>query len=121
MIQGIYTMVTAVWPILHIKSFMEVTGYKEDVWLVKTVAAVLIAIAACFLDAARAPHFNRPVAVLAITSAVALAIVDFYYSVTDVISNIYQLDGLLQIAFLVSWIAILVIKRRGERIKSPEA
>jgi len=121
MIQGIYTMMTAVWPILHIKSFMEVSGYKEDVWLVKTVAAVLIAVAACFLDAARSAHFNRPVAVLAVCSAIALASIDFYYSTADVISDIYQLDGVLQIAFLMAWTSILLRKRSAGKVSPPQA
>src|SRR5687767_5182903 len=100
---------------------MQVTGYKEDVWLVKTVAAVLIAVAACFLDAARSAHFNRPVAVLAIISAIALAIIDFYYSLTDVINDVYQLDGLLQIVFLIAWTVILVRRRPREKGRSSEA
>lgn len=33
-IQGCYYLITLIWPLVHIKSFMAVTGYKRDVWLV---------------------------------------------------------------------------------------
>lgn len=49
LVQGIYTLLTALWALVDIKSFMEVTGPKTDVWLVKTVAVVLLPIAVCFL------------------------------------------------------------------------
>lgn len=48
-VQGMYMLITAVWPIVHIHSFMEVTGYKTDVWLVKTVGALLIPMALAIL------------------------------------------------------------------------
>jgi hypothetical protein len=49
LIQATYFLVTAVWPIVHIQSFMEVTGYKTDIWLVKTVGALLIPISICLM------------------------------------------------------------------------
>jgi hypothetical protein len=117
-IQGIYTLITALWPLVHISSFLAVTGYKEDLWLVKTVAAILLAVAACFLAACRSVDKNIPVYVLAITSAIALATIDFYYSVNDVISNVYQADGVLQILFLISWLLILTSMYRQKRFTS---
>ena len=121
LIQGLYTSVTAVWPIVHIRSFMEVTGYKEDIWLVKTVSAVLLSVAACFLFASHSTTLNTPVYILAITSAIALAVIDFYYSMHDVISNIYQLDGMLQVMFFICWAIILVRMYDGRKTGSIKA
>ena len=42
--QGLYFLVTAIWPLVHIASFMKVTGPKRDIWLVKTVATVIGAV-----------------------------------------------------------------------------
>ncbi|NJK94616.1 MAG: hypothetical protein HC905_06550 [Bacteroidales bacterium] len=44
LVQGSYFFLTGVWPIIDIHSFMRVTGPKEDIWLVKTVGALTIAI-----------------------------------------------------------------------------
>lgn len=44
--QATYIFLTALWPLVHLESFMAVTGYKTDVWLVKTVGALLIPVAA---------------------------------------------------------------------------
>ena len=43
-VQGVYTARTALWGLLGIDSFMAVAGPKSDVWLVKTVSAVLLAL-----------------------------------------------------------------------------
>ena len=40
-LQGAYFGLTAAWALVHIDSFMRVTGAKTDVWLVKTVAALV--------------------------------------------------------------------------------
>ena len=41
MIQGAYFLATGIWPLLHLASFMRVTGPKTDRWLVKTVGALV--------------------------------------------------------------------------------
>src|SRR4051812_37393809 len=43
--QAVYFSVTGVWPIVHIHSFMAVTGPKRDLWLVRTVGALITAVA----------------------------------------------------------------------------
>lgn len=49
--QGLYFLVTGIWPLVHIKSFQWVTGPKVDLWLVKTVG-VLIAVMGAVLTLA---------------------------------------------------------------------
>jgi hypothetical protein len=56
-VQGLYFLITGVWPIVHIDSFLAVTGPKTDHlntelgdhWLVITVGALIAAIAASLL------------------------------------------------------------------------
>ena len=43
LVQGIYYTLTGVWPLVHVRSFLAVTGPKTDLWLVKTVG-VLVAV-----------------------------------------------------------------------------
>jgi hypothetical protein len=98
-IQCIYTFITAVWPIIDIESFMLVTGYKTDVWLVKTVGAILISISLCMATHLFIRTDHVPVVVLCIASSIAFISIDFYYALNDTISDIYIADGALQIFF----------------------
>ncbi len=41
LVQGIYFLMTAIWPIVHLESFMIVTGYKTDQWLVQARALLI--------------------------------------------------------------------------------
>ena len=117
-LQGIYTFLTAVWPIVHIESFMEVSGYKTDVWLVKTVSVLLLSISVCMLVATLSKQINIPVGVLALLVATGMAYVDFYYGLNDIIWNIYMADGVIEILFLVSWLLILIKDNFTQRRKA---
>lgn len=105
--QGLYTLLTAAWAIIDIDSFMQLTGPKTDIWLVKTVAVVLVAIGLFFLTCIFVPSPVVPMAVLAIASSLGLIFIDFYYSSKEIISFIYQADGILQIIFVICWIVVL--------------
>ena len=43
-LSGVFYFITGVWPVLHISSFKEVTGPKTDIWLVKTVGLLMVAL-----------------------------------------------------------------------------
>jgi TRAP-type uncharacterized transport system fused permease subunit len=107
-IEGLYSLVTAIWPILDIDSFMKVTGPKTDQWLVKTVSVLILSIAVFFLVQLRYNSPIVPVAILGILFSAGLIVIDFYYPSIDRISNIYMADGVVQIIFLLCWINILL-------------
>jgi len=107
MIQGSYTLLTAFWALVDIQSFMGVTGPKTDVWLVKTVAVLLLPIGFCFLWGL---YFNTDrllVTFIGIMSSAGLAFIDFHYTINGTIKWIYQADGFLQIFFLLVWTYLL--------------
>lgn len=106
-VQSTYIFITAVWPLVHINSFMEVTGYKTDVWLVKTVGALLIPVAVCLYTHLFLRTDHRPAIALGGLTAVAFICIDFYYALNDVISDVYLLDGVVEILFLILWLYIL--------------
>lgn len=114
-IQCIYTFITAVWPLIDIESFMLVTGYKTDLWLVKTVGAILVSVSLCMATHLFIRTDHIPVVVLAITSSIAFICIDFYYALNDTISDIYMADGALQILFLTGWIGVIVTALRNIR------
>lgn len=109
--QSTYIMITALWPLMHIDSFMAVTGYKTDVWLVKTVGALLIPVAVTLYIHLFIDTDHRPALVLGSLTSVAFIMVDFYYALNDVISDIYLADGIAELIFLIAWIYVLTGRR----------
>lgn len=105
--QSVYTLLTALWPIVDIESFMWVSGYKVDVWLVKTVSILLLAVAVCLLLAIFSKGDHFPVYMLALLAAAGLAYVDFYYALGGRISKIYMADGVIEALFVLAWLFIL--------------
>ena len=106
-VQGVYTFVTALWALIDVDSFMKVTGPKHDVWLLKTVSALLLALGIGMITEAIVRSYSLPLLILILTSSIGLAIIDFYYSGKEVIWDIYKLDGAAQICFIVLWCFIL--------------
>ncbi|MGI8600886.1 MAG: hypothetical protein ACR2KB_16650 [Chitinophagaceae bacterium] len=109
LIQGTYTALTALWALVDIDSFMKITGPKTDIWLVKTVAVILLAIGLTFLTHAFLPKINLTAIVLALSTSLGLAIIDFYYVSEGIISHIYGVDGILQVGFIIIWIYIAAV------------
>ena len=101
-----YILITAVWPLVDIGSFMKVTGYKTDIWLVKTVGALLIPIAACLYAHLFIRTNHITAVILGGLTAVAFISIDLYYALNDVISDIYLADGILEAVFLIGWILV---------------
>lgn len=89
---------------------MDVTGYKTDIWLVKTVGALLIPIAACLYSHLFIETNHTPALILGAFTAAAFISIDFHYALNDVISDIYLADGLLELLFLA-----------GRILRSPES
>jgi hypothetical protein len=102
-LQGIYYFLTGVWGVVDIESFMMVTGPKVDIWLVKTVSVLVIAISLVFLYAGIKKRITRETILLAVASAVGFIIIDVYYTAVDRISAIYLLDALAQLVLLAGW------------------
>jgi hypothetical protein len=106
-VQGTYTFITAVWPIVHIESFMWISGPKSDIWLVKTEGVTLMAISVCLLTGIFAKGDYLPIAALALFTSVGLAYVDFYYALNDTIWDTYMADGIIEIIFAICWLIVL--------------
>jgi hypothetical protein len=100
--QGIYFLLAALWPFIHLRSFLAVTGDKTDIWLLKTVSVLLIAAGLTLLAAAYASDFGLPVLVLSITSATAMAAIDFYYAIRGTIRRVYLIDGMIEILIIAA-------------------
>jgi hypothetical protein len=102
LVQGIYFFVFGIWPLLHMKSFLMVTGPKTDLWLVKTVGLILAVIGIALMLAWVNAEINTSIITLAIGSALSLALVEFVYVAKRVISPVYIGDAILEL-LLVGW------------------
>lgn len=52
--QGIYYLVTGLWPLIHFASFERLTGPKREPWLVRTVGMLVAVIGIALLKHTRA-------------------------------------------------------------------
>src|SRR4051812_14944878 len=101
--QGLYYLVTGVWPLVSIDTFQMVTGPKTDLWLVRTVGALITVIGLVLLAAAWRGRQVPEVGLLAVGSAVALTAVDVVYVSLNVIDPIYLLDAALEVLLIGGW------------------
>ncbi|WP_207495126.1 hypothetical protein [Aridibaculum aurantiacum] len=114
-IQGIYCLVTAVWPLIHLKSFLTVTGPKTDIWLLETVSVLILAIAVLLLLHLLYLSPVVPVAVMAIVMSAGLLFIDVYYPSVSRIADVYLADAIMQALFLLLWLYILVVHKQVEK------
>ncbi|MGV3504888.1 MAG: hypothetical protein ACO1O1_14355 [Adhaeribacter sp.] len=112
-IQGLYFLLPSVWPLVHMPSFLAVTGPKVDLWLVRTVALLLIAMSLTFLTAAWRREYISALGVLAVSSACGLAFIDFYYALQDRIWDTYLIDGVGELALILAWVVYFFKSRKG--------
>jgi hypothetical protein len=103
LVQGVYFLVSGIWPLLSMKTFLMVTGPKTDLWLVKTVGIILAVIGAVLLLARVIAEINTSLVVLAIGSALSLALVEFIYVAKRVISPIYLADAFVELVLIAWW------------------
>jgi len=77
-LQGGFYVITGLWPLIHMPSFVRVTGPKMDVWLVRTVGALAAAIGAALLSGVQAPPTSTAI-VLGVGAALAFLLIDVVY------------------------------------------
>jgi len=104
LVQGLYYLATGIWPIVDIASFQAITGPKYETWLVRTVGLVIAIVGLTLLIAARKQRAGASTAVLAIGTAVALALVDIIFTIRRDIPPIYLLDAVAEIGLVTWWI-----------------
>lgn len=102
--QGLFYLVTGVWPLVSIRSFEWVTGPKRDRWLVKTVGALIAVIGGATALAGRRKRVTAEIALLASGSAASLAAIDVIYVSRGRIRPIYLLDAISEAGLIVAWL-----------------
>jgi hypothetical protein len=112
--QGFYFAATALWALIDIDSFMLVTGPKTDIWLVKTMSLLILAIGITLLASV---FCKRAVLDLAVLSALFLGVAEIYYVLTNQIARIYLVDALIEFVIIIAY-AVIKWARHEQRAES---
>ena len=116
-IQGVYFAATGLWPLLSIETFQAVTGPKTDHlptgseadhWLVNSVGVLVLSIGLTLLIAAWRRNGSIEIAVLGISSALALTAIDVIYVLRGTIAPIYLGDAAIEVALIAGWCVSLL-------------
>jgi hypothetical protein len=113
-VQGIYYLLTGIWPLVSIETFMMVTGPKTELWLVRTVGALICVIAVVLLTAAVRQDRWTEIGVLAVGTALVLAVVDVTYVLLGTIPPVYLADAGVELVLISWWLVILT--RRSKQL-----
>ena len=97
--QGLYYFTTGLWPFVHRKSFLKVTGPKTDLWLVHAVGSLVTATGAVFLKSAAKKRVTPEIRLLAAGSALGLAAVEIHSVWRGAIRKIYLADTAMELYF----------------------
>ncbi|MBF6612395.1 MAG: hypothetical protein IVW55_04635 [Chloroflexi bacterium] len=103
LLQGGYYVITGIWPLVHIRSFMAITGRKTDLWLVKTAGVLITTIDSTLGVAGLRGKTTPEISFLAIGSALGLTGIDIVYVAKKQISPIYLLDAVAELGVIGLW------------------
>jgi len=103
-VQAVYFGITGIWPILHMSSFLAVTGPKHDLWLVRAVGLLIVVVALPLALAAWRGTVAIEVFALAVASSVALGIIDVVYVARGTIRKIYLADAAAELVLVSAWV-----------------
>jgi hypothetical protein len=113
--QGIFYVLSGLWPVININSFEKVTGPKKDDWLVKAVGLLIAVSGATLLKSSFRPRVSKDIAFNSAGQAFSLGSISLIYSLKGRISKIYLLDAAVEYALVASW----YLANRGERRMRP--
>ena len=110
-VQGCFYLATGVWPLVHMESFLAVTGPKVDLWLVDTVGVLVAVVGVVLLIAAGSGRVTPEIALLATGAALALTTIDVVFVSRRVIPPIYLADAGAEVVLVLRWAVALSGKR----------
>lgn len=103
LVQGAFYLATGLWPLVHMRSFLRVTGPKTDLWLVKTVGGLIVVVGAALATAGWRGRASPELRGLALGSAAFLAMVDVTYVRQGRIPPVYLLDAAAELGLIALW------------------
>ncbi len=105
--QGIFYLITGIWPLVSIRSFQAVTGPKVDLWLVKTLGVLITTVGAVLTIAGIRRNVSPEIKALAIGSAGGFTAIDTVYVARGRISPIYLVDAAAEACLILLWLFVI--------------
>jgi len=99
--QGVYYLITGIWPLVSMTTFETVTGPKTDDWLVQTVGVLAAVIGATLLVGAWRREPSLETITLSALSILGFVAVDVVFVLSDIIGPIYLVDAAVQAVLLI--------------------
>jgi hypothetical protein len=104
LVQGVYYCLFGMWPVVHIDSFIAVTGLKTDLWLVQTLGLIIVLIGSVLCLAEYRRQQSPEVLLIALGSATVLAGIDLFFALAGRISLVYLVDAAVELAIFFLWL-----------------
>lgn len=101
--QGLFYLLTGLWPLVSIRTFQAVTGPKTDLWLVRTVGVLVSVIGGVLTLGGMRRRVAPELGLLAAGSAAGLTGIDVVYSTRGRIAKVYLLDAAAETALVAAW------------------
>lgn len=110
LVQGSYYLLTGIWPFIHFTSYINETGWNENLWLSKMLAVFPLIIGMAFVaQAALRRRKNPALQFLALIAPVVFLVSDILSGLDGVL---YLGDALLQLTFIGCWTMLYRRKRK---------
>jgi hypothetical protein len=119
LLQGAYWFLAGLWPLVHLRSFVAVTGPKADDWLVRTIGALIMWVGAVLMAGSRRRERSPEIAALGLGAGAALVAADVIYVARGRISKVYLLDAVAHLPLFAAW-ALDLCRSSSLRSRSPE-
>ena len=114
-IQGVFYVVSGIWPLLSPRTFQIVTGFKADFWLAQTVGAMLALSGVVLFLAARAGRITSEIALLGGGLAAVLCVVDIGCVAAPRTTPAYWVDAVVECGLVVAW--VIAWRRSGRKLQ----
>ena len=109
---GLYYIGTGLWPILHLPSFLAVTGPKNETWLVQVFGALIASLGFSVILHRNAGPASAGVG---LSAAFVLAASDVYFVGRRRIRPTYLLDAVVEVVLAAGLARRLITRGRGRR------
>lgn len=102
--QGLYYILTGLWPWVALSSYQFFTGTRTDLWLVQSLGALLVIIGIALCVAGYRHEKSWAVLCLALGTAATLAFLDVYFVTQRRIALGHLLDAAIEVGLVALWI-----------------
>lgn len=103
--QGVFYVITGLWPIIHLRSFERITGRRREGWLAKAMGGMITAVGAALIVGSLESKAPRSLRVLGMGSALALGLADLVFATRGrKAQKAYLADAVAEGAAFTGWV-----------------